>query len=53
MTPRAIRSSSPLVRQTPMFVGVDGVNLNVTGTSEFTPFFGTSAAAPSVARLPP
>ncbi|HEV8067250.1 MAG TPA: FG-GAP-like repeat-containing protein [Planctomycetaceae bacterium] len=42
---------SPLVRQDPMFVGVDGVNLSVTGTSEFSPFFGTSAAAPSVAGV--
>jgi FG-GAP-like repeat/Calx-beta domain len=43
--------SSPIVEQDPKLVGVDGVNLNVAGTTEFTPFFGTSAAAPSVAAV--
>jgi hypothetical protein len=43
--------SSPIVEQDPKVVGVDGVNLNVAGTTEFTPFFGTSAAAPSVAAV--
>jgi hypothetical protein len=46
-----IALGTPNIRQEPMFVGVDGVNLNVSGTTEFTPFFGTSAAAPSVAGV--
>ncbi len=44
--------STPLVRNQPLFTGVDGVNLDVAGTNGFfSPFFGTSAAAPSVAGV--
>jgi hypothetical protein len=44
--------SSPLVRNEPLFTGVDGDQLNVAGTNGFfDPFFGTSAAAPSAAGI--
>ncbi|HET6327118.1 MAG TPA: FG-GAP-like repeat-containing protein [Planctomycetaceae bacterium] len=43
---------APLPRNQPLFTGVDGDNLNVANTNnEFDPFFGTSAAAPSVAGV--
>ena len=43
--PNGTPLSTPEVRNEPLFVGVDGDNLNVAGTNEFTPFSGTSAAA--------
>jgi ribosomal protein S11 len=42
---------SPEVRQKPNVAGADGVSTDLSGTSGLNPFFGTSAAAPSVAGV--
>jgi hypothetical protein len=42
---------APEVRQKPNVAGADGVSTDLSPTSELNPFFGTSAAAPSVAGV--
>jgi Subtilase family/PASTA domain len=42
---------TPEVRQKPNVAGADGVSTDLSGTSGLNPFFGTSAAAPSVAGV--
>jgi len=43
--------ASPDVRQKPNVAGADGVSTDLAGGSGLNPFFGTSAAAPSVAGV--
>jgi subtilisin family serine protease len=42
---------SPEIRQKPNVAGADGVATDLSGSSGLNPFFGTSAAAPSVAGI--